>query len=346
MVELERAWIEEAGRESPVRAVCHASSLLPLPGGELLAAWFAGSAEGEPDVGVFLSRRRDDGSWTRAERVDRESGEAHWNPVLASRRDGGIVLFYKVGDEIAEWRTMLRTSRDRGSSWSAAAELVGGDRGGRGPVRTKVLALTDGTWLAGASLERGAAWRAFVDRSEDEGATWSAGSLLSIDVAQRDADGASSGIAVSAQSFKGRGVIQPSLWAEEDGSCHALLRSTEGRVYRTDSRDGGRTWSRPEKTGLPNNNSGLDVVYLGERRLVLAHNPVGENWGSRTPLVLSFSEDDGSTWERALVLEEGPGEFSYPALALRGDELFASWTRDRKAIAVAKFYSRGAGSAM
>lgn len=48
-----------------------------------------------------------------------------------------------------------------------------------------------------------------------------------------------SDIPVSDQSFHGRGVIQPTLWADDENHIHMLLRSTEGKIYRSDSADGG-----------------------------------------------------------------------------------------------------------
>jgi predicted neuraminidase len=344
MNKLAPIWMEEADRERPVCTVCHASTLLPMPDGALLVAWFAGSAEGAADVGIYISRRSSSGTWSEVVRVDAEPGEAHWNPVLAARRDESLILFYKVGDRIAKWRTMVTSSYDAGEHWSCPNELVPGDSGGRGPVRTKVIKLRDGTWLAGASLEKGPQWIAFIDRSEDEGLTWSASAPLAINIESRAASanggsGSNPDIAVSEQSFKGRGIIQPSLWESADGFVHAIFRSTEGRAYHADSFDAGRTWTKPEPTTVPNNNSGLDIVCLGKGTLFLAHNPVGSNWGARTPLVLSSSTDDGKNWVQTLVLEDGLGEFSYPAIIQKDGEIFVSWTRNRKAIAVARLSS-------
>jgi predicted neuraminidase len=332
-------------RESvPIEEDCcsvrHASTLLVLADGSLLVAWFSGTDEGAPDVGIRCASRSAGGEWSTPIRIDREPC-AHWNPVLAQRKDGEIVLFYKAGNRISRWRTFFAVSADGGTTWTAPRELVPGDEGGRGPVRSKILILSDGSWLAGASLETSTVWTSFVDRSEDEGCTWHRGpdialvSLLPFVERKDRGDHDHDRPPVSTQSFGGRGVIQPTLWEDADGSVHLLLRSTEGRAYRCDSRDGGRTWTEPLPTSIPNNNSGLDVVRDGKGNLILAHNPVAENWGVRTPLVLSFSSDGGMNWKQALTLDEGPGEFSYPALIMRGDELFVTWTRNRKEIAIA-----------
>ncbi|MEC0141615.1 exo-alpha-sialidase, partial [Paenibacillus macerans] len=142
-----------------------------------------------------------------------------------------------------------------------------------------------------------------------------------------------SDIPVSEQSFYGRGVIQPSLWESRPGEVHMLLRSTEGQIYRSDSPDGGLTWSEAYPTGLPNNNSGLDVARLDDGTLVLCSNPVGANWGPRTPLTLDISRDNGLTWRREAVLEDGEGEYSYPALIVHGGILYLTYTWNRENIA-------------
>jgi predicted neuraminidase len=112
-----------------------------------------------------------------------------------------------------------------------------------------------------------------------------------------------------------------------------LLRSTEGKIFRSDSKDEGETWSLAYASGLPNNNSGLDLTVCNFNCLALVYNPVGENWGARTPLWLSFSDDDGKTWEKALALEDGPGEFSYPAIIAGTGALYISYTWKRQSIA-------------
>ena len=118
-----------------------------------------------------------------------------------------------------------------------------------------------------------------------------------------------------------------------------LLRSSEGSIYRSDSDDYGRSWSPAFQTDQPNNNSGIDLA-LADGVLALVHNPVRGNWGSRTPVKLSLSEDNGRTWEEAMVLDhnEDPkdkvdGEFSYPAIVASGNRLYISYTWKRRTIA-------------
>lgn len=315
---------------SPPFPCCHASTLVRLPDGALFAAWFAGSVEGADDVNIWGAKCID-GSW-QPPRIIMQSEEVHWNPVLMTETDGSLLLFYKVGKLIASWCTLWARSVDGGESWSVPVELVEGDHGGRGPVRNKIIVLKDGSWLAPASLEDGGNWRSFTDRSTDGGHSW----VKSLDVAMPGTETGynkvETAIAVSEQSFKGRGLIQPTLWESATG-VHMLMRTTEGFIYRSDSKDGGLTWCAAYPTALPNNNSGLDLVAVNDHEIYLVCNPVEGNWAARTPLALLYSCDDGATWEHCLTLEDNLGEYSYPAIIHEGNKLMITYTWDRKNIA-------------
>ena len=300
----------------------HASHILPLPGGEVYSVFFYGSREGNNDVRIYGSLRHTDGSWTEAVPLSEDDSVPHWNPVLFRREDGPVLLFYKVGPTCSTWLTRCRVSTDNCRSWSESFELVPGDvSGGRGPVRNKPIYLADGSILAPGSTELGE-WKCFFDRSTDGGKTW-----------QRSAD-----VRLDAQwlgkydCLNGRGIIQPTLWQTEQG-IHALMRSSEGYIFRTDSPDGIH-WCTPYATKLPNNNSGIDAVSLPDGRLVLCCNPVGSNWGQRTPLSLYISEDNGSTFHLLTHLyTDTRGGYAYPALQYEDGRLHISYTWDRLSIA-------------
>ncbi|MDF2723804.1 MAG: hypothetical protein K0Q59_3479 [Paenibacillus sp.] len=312
---------------------CHASTLLAWPSGDVLAAWFAGTREGADDVAIWTSRRTE-GVWTAPVKVADEEGEPHWNPVLFRDPDGNVWLFYKVGKTIESWKTMVLLSEDDGLTWSAPRVLVEGDCGGRGPVKNKPIILQDGAWAAPASIELDT-WEAFVDLSCDSGLTWAAGNRIQLDAAAASAAPVTPAAASDAPGFPvpaAKGVIQPTLWESERGSVHMLLRSSTGFVCRSDSADGGRTWSPVYTTELPNNNSGIDLVRMESGALALVYNPIGQNWGKRTPLVISVSRDNGATWGESVALEDAPGEYSYPAIVSLGDDLFVTYTWKRSRI--------------
>ncbi len=303
-------------------AECHASTVVETPNGDLLCAWFGGTKEKNPDVGVWTSRFTD-GAWTAPEPAAKVDNRAHWNPVLFRDAEDVVYLFFKVGVDVPSWSTYWMRSEDNGMTWNAPTELISGDVGGRGPVKNKPIILSDGAWLAPASVEEKGSlgrWRPFADRSMDRGATWKRTEDWVIDRENKE--------------LRGKGAIQPTFWESKPGYIHALMRSTFGKVWRCDSADGGQTWCDVYATELPNNNSGLDLLGLEDGRVFLVYNPVGKNWGPRTPLDLAVSEGEGKTWRTFARLEDDPNlksEYSYPAIVRtkKGIAVCYTWRRER-----------------
>ncbi|ACS87671.1 sialidase family protein [Musicola paradisiaca] len=318
---------------------CHASTIAALPDGRLRAAWFAGEKEGSGDTAIWLANYQQ-GQWHAPVRLAWEDGLPHWNPVL-HRQDGALWLFYKVGADVHHWQTRVMVSGDDGLSWSAPRMLVPGDSAPRGPVKNKLLVMSNGEWLAPGSVEDDRDWDAFVDISGDRGEHWQATPIPLAHQAPGDGqhDALWQGLEHAAlwendltRVFQWDGVIQPSAWESAPGQVHVLMRSTRGAIYRSDSPDYGRRWCDAYATALPNNNSGIDVVHLGAGRLVLVYNPVTGNWRSRYPLTAAYSADNGEHWENLIDLEQEPGEFSYPAIIADGDTLHVTYTWNRKNI--------------
>lgn len=317
------------GEDRPFQS-SHASTLLPLKDGGVLAAWFGGSWEKSPDVAIWTSKRAGD-TWRKPKIAVDHRGIACWNPVLFRGADDRILLFYKVGETIEGWKTYVAESFDEGESFSEPEELVKGDAGGRGPVKNKPIRLKDGAVLAPASLE-GTVWDCFTDRSEDDCRTWESSPVVPL--RRVIANGETLNSPYSRYHCYGKGIIQPALWQDEAGEVHMLTRSTSSRIFRSDSKDGGRTWSLAYDTGLPNNNSGIDLAKLPDGRLILALNPrenaPGYYKGGRTPLSLYCSEDNGVHFQELIRLEDGNGSFAYPAVVPGNDgEILITYTWNR-----------------
>lgn len=178
------------------------------------------------------------GKWSETRRISPEDGLPHWNPVLFRRADGEILLFYKRGRTIAYWQTMVMKSADEGKSWTEPRELVPGDEGGRSRCCNKILRLSDGSLLAPASIEQGE-WRCFMDRSEDEGETWT----RTADIRLPEPGGR------APQPLRRNSAV--ALGGRSGRSCAAAHLA--GYLYRTDSENLGRSWSQPASSGIPNN---------------------------------------------------------------------------------------------
>ena len=304
---------------------CHASCLLPLPDGRMLCVYFAGAHEQADDVGIWLSEF--DREWLPPRQIAKISNEPHWNPVIFPVADG-IRLVFKTGREIINWRSWTMHSADGGHTWSEAHAYADNPAGG--PVRSKPIRLASGEWLAPNSDENGA-WLPRVDLSRNEGESFERWSQIPVNLAYPD----------QADYLPGRGAIQPTLWESAPGKVHALLRTSGGRIYRSDSEDGARTWTRARPLDVPNNNSGIDVALTADGRLFLALNPTSGDFVKRTPLCIYQSIDDGETFQPYAVVNAQPlnewtgetAEFSYPSLVVVGNELHLSYTYNRATIA-------------
>ncbi len=329
-----------AGQEKPPAAItgefiftsapfasCHASSIVELRNGDLLAAWFGGSAESRPDVAIW-GARRSGGQWSPPVEMARERNIATYNPVLFYTRDGRLWLYYKFGPGPSAWTAARRWSVDDARSWSAVEHLPAGLYG---PIRTKPLVLPDGTIVSGTSMESYRSWACWIERSSDNGKTWSTFGPITV---ARD-HGRSPNQVVAPQvpslSDDADGIIQPSIVPLGGKRLRLYARSTGsiGKICVADSPDRGATWTQARPIDLPNPNSGIDAVALRDGRVILVYNNSDRE---RTPLNLAVSSD-GEHFKMFYTLEDQPGEFSYPAIIqAKGGDLHVTYTWQRQRI--------------
>jgi predicted neuraminidase len=299
-------------------ASSHASTIVELRNGDLLAAWFGGSAEGRPDVAIWGSRRTS-GGWSTPVELVREPDVPTWNPVLFHSKDGRLWLYYKFGPTIPGWTAGRRWSDDEGRTWSAVEHLPAGILG---PIKDKPLLLADGTIVSGSSVESYGSWAVWIERSIDNGGTWTKIGPLTVPRNSNAAGNPS-------------GIIQPSIVDPGEKHLRLYARATEdiGRICVADSFDDGLSWTQPHPIDLPNPNSGIDAVRLRDGRVVLIYN---HTTSGRTPLNLAMSKD-GEHFRDFLTLESGPGEYSYPAIIQSKDgSIRLTYTWNRKKIRYAE----------
>ena len=83
---------------------CHASTILHLSNGEIIAAWFGGKKEGNDNVGIWMVKGKP-GNWTEPFEIAKKRNDTNWNTVLFQSPEGKIFLFFKVGKKIPSWET-------------------------------------------------------------------------------------------------------------------------------------------------------------------------------------------------------------------------------------------------
>ena len=285
---------------------CHASTIEEAADGTLVAAWFGGTHEKNPDVGIWVSRKNGE-RWTPP--VEVANGIQYtktdgtivrhptWNPVLFQPKQGPLLLFFKAGPTPQTWWGLMTTSNDNGLSWAAPRRLP---EGILGPIKNKPIQLENGTILCPTSTEDPItdAWQVHMESTKDLGWSWSRTGALN--------DG------------KTFAAIQPSLLRTGGNGLLAVGRSRQNRLFEMRSIDGGMNWTDMKASMLPNPNSGTDAVTLKDGRHLLVYNHVpgtpGKWGGARSPLNLAVS-NDGEKWQAAFILESTPKEeFSYPAI--------------------------------
>ena len=280
---------------------CHASTIVETPAG-LVAAWFGGTHEKNPDVGVWLSRH-DGKKWSKVRQVadgvqSAEKRYPCWNPVLFAPKGGPLMLFYKVGPSPSRWWGMLKTSTDNGRTWSKARRLP---EGILGPIKNKPIQLASGAILSGSSTEHDG-WRVHMERSDDLGKTWK--------------------LIGSLNDGRRFGAIQPTILTYGKDKLQILCRSRQSRIVESRSTDGGRTWSKLAATSLPNPNAGVDAVTLADGRTLLVYNHTTRRSKPRGREMINVAlSKDGVHWQAALVLDNQRAEHSYPAVIQTADGL-------------------------
>ncbi|MDA1312852.1 MAG: exo-alpha-sialidase [Acidobacteria bacterium] len=304
---------------------CHASTVIELRNGDLLSAWFGGTKEGAEDVAIWSSRRSG-GAWSAPVELVREPDIPTFNPVLFYTKDGRLWLYYKFGPHPVSWTAGRRWSDDEGVTWSEIEHLPAGIYG---PIRAKPLMMEDGTIVSGTSVESYHSWSAWIERSTDGGETWTKSGPITVPDRFRSANRQQPESRAKEWSVTD-GIIQPSVVLMGGNWLRLYARSTAltGRICVADSSDGGVTWTQARPLDLPNPNSGIDAVALKDGRVVMIYNHTDEG---RTPLNLAVSRD-GENFRMFHVIEDEPGEYSYPAMiqAANGDLLITyTWKRQR-----------------
>ena len=314
------------------RPSAHAANIIegPLKNGvqTMYTAWFSGTAEGNIDVAILFSKI----TYTPQEDVSKIEftyftpvviadfpGKALGNPVLFIDPKNVMHLWFVAFDPNGTKSVRSRhrkvyhqTSTDFGTTWTEPALFSTCD--GWWPKNT-VMILQDGTWLlplndeATMIPEHKTYWASMFGYSTDEGKTWEFTDIYSIK----------------------KGMIQPSVVEFDDGTLFCLNRGRNLRLGQMYSKDHGRTWSKPEYSTLPNNNSNAIQIKRSNGDLLLCYNPTTRG---RNPISIARSKDKGKTWTRLFNLKNKFGfEFSYPCMWETPDGIVhAVYTYKRKTI--------------
>lgn len=296
---------------------CHSATMAEAANGDLVATYFGGTKERNPDVCIWVSRlEKGKQEWTKPQLVadgvlSDTLRKACWNPVVYQMPDKTLRIFFKIGSSVSDWSGWQCSSKDNGKTWSRRMPL---EEGFLGPVKNKPV-LSKGRIICPTSVEKGG-WRLYFELSDDNGKTYWKTDFVPAD--------------------SGMFAIQPAVVFLPDGRLAALARTRNRHVAVTYSSDNGSTWSKLELLPLFNNNSGLDAVTLSSGSHLLICNDweieKDKQKGARTPLTLMISQD-GIHYEKLMTIEDSPvSQYSYPSIIETKDHhvhLIYTWRRQR-----------------
>lgn len=347
---------------------CHSSTITETERGDLVAAYFGGKHERNPDVCIWVS-------------IKKKGSDAWSEPILAA--DGVFVpgtddaLLAGINDSTtaasagpvagvghpaaqntaswkrkACWNPVLFTMPD-GEIWlfykiglnvaDWTGWLVKSKDGGRtwsrreplpkgflGPVKNKPILIGD-RLICGSSTEKNG-WKFHVEIYNLKTKEWKYVGPVEAETAPRTENPG---------DIKPIDCIQPSILQLKDGRLQVLMRTRNGRLATSFSSDQGDSWSKVVLTDVPNNQSGTDAVTLSDGRHALIYNNFGTLTGTkkgvRTPVSIALS-DDGTHWRHWLTLEDSPiSQYSYPAIIQGKDgSLHCTYTWRRQRVAYKK----------
>ncbi len=322
----------------------HASCIVECPNGDLLAAWYENGprlasyeytkeADKSDDVRIGGARRRLHArAWEKPFALSDTFGVSDNNPALAIDKQkrlwlihgtllavpqlswGSSLLWYKVSSDYdkpgpPKWdRENLLIVRPRGfeeifEKLSQRNEDKGSQQHFRDLFlrrlgwmpRAHPLVMENGTVLVPLGNENFNV--AAMALTYDSGETWTFSNVV-----------------------PGANISQPSVVELASGRLVAFFRD-EGatrRIKRSESRDGGLTWSKVIPTTLPNPGSGIEAVVLRNGHLAIVYND--QEKAPRDRLAISVSLDEGRTWKWTRHLENRPGgRFDYSSVIQASD---------------------------
>jgi predicted neuraminidase len=298
----------------------HPAALAELANGDLFLAYYGGSGEYSADSQDFGARlAKGSTKWTTPAPIRPRPKEPEGNPVVWQAPDGIVWLFSVVrpGETWSTSRIVARTSNDGAHTWSEPTYLTS-EAGTM--VRGKPILLANGEYLLPVYCETGhdpekvgADTKSFFLRYDPKTNKWSESSRIGSRM----------------------GNLQPAVAELSAQNLICFCRRgggyeprKDGFIVRSESHDGGHTWSEGVDTPFPNPNAAVDVVKLRNGHLILVFN---DSTSRRTPLTVALSLDQGKTFPHRRNIAEGAKDFAYPyAIQTSDDKIHIVYTTDRR----------------
>ena len=292
-IELGRCMEKETLSLPADRVFNHAPSLLELPDGTLLVAWYSGSKEKSRDNAILLSFKKPDSKeWSNPQILVDTPNRADGNPVLFFL-DSKIYCFYSslwgTGWSTAQLFCTKTKLDGNNFSWTSPQRIFPfyrmGDLGRGKPV------ILDNKEFILPLYKEFSGYYSYVCKFREGKMVYQSPLLRSKP-----------------------GNLQPAIILISDGDLLMLMRPEKGGCFwQSFSKDNGKTWDEVVKReDLPNPGSGFDILRLISGKIILVFN---DNPKTRNNLTIALSEDEGRSFPIRKILEKEENvEFSYPSV--------------------------------
>lgn len=298
----------------------HPSCVTELDNGDLYLTYYGGDGEYSQDTAVFASRLiHGTKTWAHPKAIARNPFQSMGNPVVWQAPGGRVWLFFVVrfGSTWSTSRIMAKVSDDRGETWSDAF-LVSLEEGTM--VRGRPISTSAGLTVLPIYHETGS-------DTEKTGADTSSLFLLFDPKTQKWER--------SNKVYSRLGNLQPAVVELSPGHLLAYCRrggdyepGDDGFVVKTESLDGGYTWTQGVETAFPNPNAAVELIKLTSGNLLFIYN---DSMDDRTPLTAALSKDLGKTFPIKVDLRSGDKSFAYPtAIQTKDDRIHIFYTTNER----------------
>jgi predicted neuraminidase len=300
----------------------HPAAITELQNGDLFLAYYGGSGEYSADSAVYWSRlRKGQTKWSSPVIVSPRPKLPEGNPVVWQAPDGQVWLFNVIrpGETWCTSRIVARTSQDGAQTWSEPQMLTHEDGT---MVRAKPIVLSTGDYLLPIYHETG--------NDPERTAPDTCSSFLRYNPKAKQ-------WSESNRIHSRLGNLQPALATIADNYLICYCRRggdynprNDGFLVRSESHDGGRTWSAGKDSTFPNPNAAADFMTLQSGHLLLVYN---DSMNQRTPLTVAISTDDDRSYPHRRNIVDGRGDFGYPyAIQTRDGKIHVIYTSDRRSV--------------
>jgi predicted neuraminidase len=311
------------GPEIPTGRYKHPACITAFSNGDLYLVYYGGAGEYAVDTGVFGARlKKGETKWSQPKLLASDPFRSVGNGVIWQAPDGLVWLFYVVryGSTWSTSRIQGKVSRDNGETWSDS--FVVSDKEGM-MVRNKPIVLETGEYMLPVYLETG-------NDPENVGPDSTSRFLI---------------LNAKTKQWEERGIIrskkgniQPGVVQVSNNHLIAYCRRgggygkvSDGWTVRSESQDGGKTWSEGVDSKFRNPNSAIDLLKLKSGNLLLIFN---DSVSSRTPLVAALSKDGDKSWPfQRNIAAEPKQSYAYPSAVQTPDgKIHVVYTSDSRTV--------------